>query len=279
MKRRYYSSRNNPRSLNLEELYFKLKTLFNIFSDKDYFRESAGIASDGDIPASFENEAALALTFQPFPLHRWEQKDITEDHIFDTIEFLYDNVSKPGEWTNLVTVTGYRYSGYDGYDKNAGQAEFRETVNMFLCDYKDGFELTKDGNILALGKEGLQFILDAEIVPYDEQNIDCKVRNAISKWRNRKLSVAEKKEAIRELADVFEWLKKNRDLSKVLDRKDESDIFEIANQFSIRHHNPKQKANYDTTIWYSWIFHFYLATYHAVIRLLLKKEGMQESLT
>ena len=44
------------------------------------------------------------------------------------------------------------------------------------------------------------------------------------------------------------------------------------NNFSIRHHDPSQKRGYDENIWYSWIFHFYLATYHAVIRLLQKYE-------
>jgi len=139
--------------------------------------------------------------------------------------------------------------------------------------------LTKDGVVLALGADGLQHILDAEIITYDEANVDSKVRNAISKWRNRHLSLAEKKEAIRELADVFEWLKKTKGLGTVLDGKDESAIFDLANNFGIRHHNPKQKTNYDRAIWYSWIFHFYLATYHAAIRLLIKKEKDTKSPT
>ena len=42
----------------------------------------------------------------------------------------------------------------------------------------------------------------------------------------------------------------------------------IANNFSLRHHNSDQIQNYDQDIWYSWIFHFYLAKYHAVIRLI-----------
>ena len=29
--------------------------------------------------------------------------------------------------------------------------------------------------------------------------------------------------------------------------------FDIANNFAIRHHDPKQKTNYDQTIWYAWI--------------------------
>lgn len=64
----------------------------------------------------------------------------------------------------------------------------------------------------------------------------------------------------------------NQKLRSVLNTKDESSLFDIANNFSIRRHSPNQKTNYDQTIWYSWIFHFYLATYHTVIRLLIKKE-------
>ena len=111
-------------------------------------------------------------------------------------------------------------------------------------------------------------------IPYlfaGESNIDSKVKHAINLWRNRNLDLSQRREAIKELADVFEWLKKDSKLAKVLDKKDDNAIFNIANNFAIRHHNPDQKSNYDKSIWFSWMFHFYLATYHAVIRL-LKKE-------
>jgi hypothetical protein len=273
MTRRYYSSRTNPArsGLTLEELYWKLHNLYLIFCNKDYFKGKAGI-TEYNLPDAIKNEAALALSFELFPITEWPKQDITEDYIFDAIEFLYDHVSKPGELVWITTNSGYNYEDYDSYDDQAGQEEFRNKANTFLADYRTGFELTKDGVILALGTDGLQYLLDAEIIPFDEANVDNKVRNAIAKWRNRHLSLSEKKEAIRELADVFEWLKKTKDLGNVLDKKDESMIFDIANNFGIRHHDPKQKTNYDRTIWYSWIFHFYLATYHAVIRMLIKKE-------
>lgn len=89
--------------------------------------------------------------------------------------------------------------------------------------------------------------------------------------RNRHATLDDKKEAIRLLADVFEWLKDTKQLQKALVRKDESDLFNIANNFSIRHHEQAQKANYDQAIWYNWMFHFYLATYHASVRLLIKQ--------
>jgi hypothetical protein len=274
MTRQYYSSRNNPTSITLSDLYWKLQNLFELFKEKDYLKSKAGITSS-NIPAEIMYEASIALNFQPFPITKWELGTYTEDQIFDTIEFLYDYVSKPGKWANMTDDSGWNYSDYENYDEAAGREEFRRKANQILSEYKTGFELTKDGLILSKATGSLKYILDADIIPYDEINVDSKVQHAIKKWRNRHLSPVEQKEAIREMADVFEWLKKTKDLSNVFDSKDESAIFDIANNFAIRHHNPKQKTQYDSTIWFSWIFHFYLATYHAAIRLLQKKEASE----
>ena len=275
MTRRYYSSRKKPGRLTLKELYSKLQNLYMLFRNKDYFKGKAGITKT-DLPDVIKHEAAIALTFQLFPIEKWSEQDITEDHVFDALEFLYDHVSRPGEWVAMTSETGWNYYDYDEYDAKRGREDFREKANAFLADYKSGYELTEEGIVLARGTEGLQPILDAEIIPYDEANVDSKVRNAIVKWRNRHLALAEKREAIRELADVFEWFKKTKGLATVLDGKDESAIFDLANNFAIRHHNPSQKGNYDRAIWYSWIFHFYLATYHAAVRLLIRKEKNRE---
>jgi len=165
------------------------------------------------------------------------------------------------------------YYDYDSYDKNTGQEEYRSYVNNFLCRYRNGYELSKDGKILSLGNDGLQNILQADVPVFGDKNIDQKVQDAIIKWRNRRLRLQERREAIRELADVFEWLKKSDQLNKVLSRKDESALFDIANNFAIRHHNPKQRKDYDESIWYSWMFHFYLATFHAVARMIQKNNN------
>jgi|SRR5208283_1067816 len=277
MTRPYYSSRKQPGTLTLEELHLKLVNLYFLFRDKDYFKEKAKITKT-DPPDAIKYEAAVALNFRLFPVDGWYAQDRTEDHVFDALEFLYDYVSRPGALVWMTTETNYTYQDYGTYDEKVGQTEFREKANVFLSDYKSGYELCDGGIVLALGTDGLQHILAADIVPYDEANVDSKVRNAIVKWRNRHLSFDERKAAIRELADVFEWLDKAKNLSAVLDRKDESAIFEIANNFGIRHHDPKQKTNYDQAIWYPWIFHFYMATYHAVIRLLIKHKQKDEKL-
>jgi len=255
----------------LGQLYLKLQHLYLFFRDKDYFKEKAGITKH-DLPETIKHEAYIELTFQPFPVTKWEEDELSADRVFDLLEFLYDHVSRPGAWGEFVNDSGFTYSDYREYDTNAGQNEFRQRANIFLSECQPRFEMTEQGEIVELGGDGLQFILNADIIPYDEVNVDNKVRNAIGKWRKRRATREEKKEAIRELADVFEWLKKTKRLTTALDSKDESAIFDVANNFAIRHHNPNQKTNYDKEIWFSWIFHFYLATYHAAIRLLLKRE-------
>jgi len=270
MTRRYYSSRNKPTQLSVDELYWKLQNLYLLFRDIDYFKNKASITKT-HLPDSIKHEAAIVLSFQPFPITKWERDDITEDHLFDTLEFLYDHAAKPVGWTTIIEDDGNPYE-CQTFSDDEGREEFRQKANIFLGDYRSGYELTKDGIVLAMGTDGLQHIIDAEIVPYDEKNVDSRVRHAIVKWRDRHLTIAEKKEAIREMADVFEWLKKTKGLDHVLDKKDSAALFDIANHFAIRHHNPQQKTQYDKNIWYSWMFHFYLATYHAAIRLLIKKE-------
>lgn len=271
MDRKYYSSRSGRGSLTLQQLYLKLQRVFLLFQERDYFKGKAGITATEDIPAAIKHESAVAFTFDIFPISEWPETEITEDHVFDAIEFLHDHVSKPGPWVPKTTETNWNYYDYEGYDDEAGRAEFRQKCNLFLADYRPGYELVVDGTIQRCGTDGLQHILDADIIPLDEVNVDSKVRRAISKWKSRHATEADRKDCIRDLADVFEWLKKTKNLGGVLDGKDDSALFEIANNFAIRHHNPKQKGNYDPAIWYSWMFHFYLATYHASVRLLAKQ--------
>jgi len=100
--------------------------------------------------------------------------------------------------------------------------------------------------------------------------VELPVEAAILKFRRYRSSIDDRKEAVRSLADVLEFLRPQ--LKEVLSSKDEGDLFNIANNFAIRHHNPSQKAQYDQSIWLSWIFYFYLATIHAGIRLIKRKE-------
>ncbi|MGY2486212.1 hypothetical protein [Cupriavidus sp. CP313] len=78
--------------------------------------------------------------------------------------------------------------------------------------------------------------------------------------------MSERRDAVRDLADVLEFLR--GEAKAVLLSKDEADLFNLANNFGIRHHNKEQKTDYDASIWLSWAFYYYLATIHACVRLI-----------
>ena len=269
--RKYYSSRIKSRKIDINQLYFKLQNLFLYFRGNDYFKDELALTYSSGNSTRANYKASSLLNFTIFPLEKWHESLILEENMFDALEFLYDHVSKPGELVEMLTENNFRYQDYEEYDKFEGKEEFCQAANLFLCDYRDGYELSSDGEILSLGDEELKEILSAEIISYNLENIDSKVKAAVHKWKNRHLDIEERRRAIQDLADVFKWLKKSGYLDNVLDKKDDSLLFQLANGFAIRHHNPDQKTNYDKIIWYSWMFHFYLATYHAVIRMIEKK--------
>lgn len=151
-----------------------------------------------------------------------------------------------------------------------GQAEFRSKMTELLNSYGPGYELSPTGEILELASPGVEPLLTTEL-PIRDSNIQGCVASAIAKFRRYRSSVEERRDAVRDLADVLEYLRPQ--LKLVLDRQDESDLFNIANNFGIRHHNPQQKINYDQSILLSWIFYFYLATVHATVRMLDRGKG------
>ena len=174
MKSQYYSERNNPKQLTLVGLCTKFVSMYKLLRDKDYFKEETGDYGSS-APEETQLKAMMALDFQPFPITEWDDKKLTEDNLFDTIEYLYDHISKPGEKVDMVSDTGFNYWNYDSYDKEAGKKEYRDYVNGFLSRYRDGYELTHEGQILSLDSHGVQNILIADLHVLGERNIDLKV--------------------------------------------------------------------------------------------------------
>jgi hypothetical protein len=60
-------------------------------------------------------------------------------------------------------------------------------------------------------------------------------------------------------------------------RGDEGALFNIANNFTIRHLNERQKGNYDTATWHSWMFYVNLSTIHMITRLVNRKARQQSA--
>jgi len=266
-------------SIDLPMLIKLFSTLYFQLDGEGYFQQDLGFycVDAGFIPGTLGHdiEGVLLLELRKTnlaPIGRQLDK-YSEDDLFDIIEFLYDHCSKPVERSyHSYSDCGWHCSTFD---RAAGHAEYREKINRILAIYQEGYELSADGEILSLPESGLAGLMEAPVPTTDPQNIEARVEAARLKFRRHRSSLDDRRDAIRDLADVLEYLRPK--LKGVLKDKDESDLFNLANNFGIRHHNEAQKIQYDKPIWYSWLFYYYLATIHAVVRLIAKADQQAKS--
>jgi hypothetical protein len=273
MTRRYYSLRTgkNPKGadIDLKTLKALFKTLYVQWSNAGYFQEHFGYecVDAGQVPGALGDDIGAAVLFHLRKENLWpfleHLEKYSEDDLFDVIEFLHDHISKPLEgYFHSYSGCGYHYRTFDGA---TGRKEYRERVNQLLETYRIGYEISDSGEILERAHSGTEQLLAAN-VPTDDKNVADRVEAAISKFRRYRSTLEERRDAIRDLADVLEYLRPQ--IKGVLTKGDESDLFNLANNFGIRHHNQQQKTDYDSAIWLSWMLYFYLATIHACLHML-----------
>ncbi|MHA1267311.1 MAG: hypothetical protein ACTSRS_18885 [Candidatus Helarchaeota archaeon] len=187
--------------------------------------------------------------------------DYDEITLFTLIEFLYDYVSQPDLYFHKWYDCGWHASRYD---KESGQEKYRNEVNEVLKRYKVGYQLSEEGEIQILPPSGLEPLVEETVKTDEPEDIDDRIERAKSLFLKFNAIPEDKKEAIRTLGDVLEYLKKD---GITLSKKDDSDLFQILNRFSIRHHNKLQQSDYDTEIFYDWIFYEMLASIYALLKI------------
>ena len=272
--RQYYSVRSgknkNFSGFSLDILKKLFSDLYFEFNSNGYFQEYFGYdCVDAGFVVGVLGENIEAQIYRLLRKDNlWPIKErinnYEEDDLFDIIEFLYDHVSKPIETDGAYHSWNQCGWHYSKFERETGQKEFLEKVNEILAEYGSGFQMDQDGLILIKDEDCLAMIYDANI-PIKRDDIRQKMNLAIQKYKQSRSNLEERRIAIRELADILETLR--ADVKKYLLNNDESDLFNIANNFSIRHANDNQKNNYDKDIWYSWIFYFYIATIIALLRI------------
>lgn len=270
MSHKYYSQRtgSNPNldGLPIEDAVDLFSRVYRQLETDGYFDEAFGFwCVDADhIEGNVKDvELEMLLTIRKknlWPISEYASS-YTEDDFLDVIEFLYQYVSKP------IDGTMHSYNGcgmhWETFNKREGQALFRKKINAVLAHYKNKFELSQAGEVLHKPEEGFENIFNAD-VPSKDTNIVSRINAATNNFRRHGSSIDDRRQAVRDLADVLEYLKPQ--VHELLTNKDEKDLFNIANNFGIRHHNDKQKTSYDAAIWLSWMFYFYLSTIHVVLR-------------
>lgn len=274
--RRYYSERHgrqpDPTPLTLEDVKRALKVYFDHLETEGHFQEHLGYhcVDKEYVPGLLGSDPQTEILLTLRKPNLWPIQstidDWSEDDIFDMIEFIYAHTSKPTE----RHFHSYYNCGWHctEFDPAAGQLEFRDKVNRLLQAYDSGFELTMAGEVLATPPTGLEPLLEAPFPYPDSSNVTDRVSAALRRFRHHRASIDERRDAVRDLADVLEFLRPQ--LKAVLASQDERDLFHIANNFGIRHHRSNQRTSYDQAIWLDWMFYYYLATISASLRLLEK---------
>ena len=275
--RRYYSARtgNHPGfRFDLPALLEVFISIFNGFVQKEYFQEAFGYfcVDDGNVAGLMGSDIGVFFIRKLRKTNLWpvneKYREYTESDLFDVVELLFDYVSKP--------IDGYHHTyancgwHYHTFNRDVARVEFRVEINEVLRDYGEGFELSSEGEILVIGPEGMETLVAAPLPEYDEENVNGRVRAAIQQYRRSRSSIADRRDAVRNLGDVLEFLRPK--LKEVLNN-DESDLFNILNNFGIRHHNERQQTNYEQSIFLSWLFYHYLAAIHSAVRLIEQRES------
>lgn len=277
--RPYYSQRAGrgpaTAALALNDVKRLFKSQYEQLEQEGYFQQDLGFHcvdsgfNPGLLGTDLQAEILLSLRkTNLWPIHstidNW-----SEDDLFDMLEFLFDHISKPTD----RQFHEYSACGWHCYkfDRAFGQAEYREKLNRLLRAYDSGFEITEQGEVVAIPPTGFEPLISADLPEYDDANVTSRVEAAIAKFRRHRSSIEDRRDAVRDLADVLEFLRPK--LKEVLLSKDEQDLFNIANNFGIRHHRTDQKVSYDKAIWLSWVFYYYLATIHAAVRLIERSKN------
>lgn len=270
MAHSYFSIRTgknkNIKGFPLKETIDLFIRIYNQFRTDGYFDQAFGFTcvDSGELQGNIR-DIELTILLEIRKKHLWPidffADSYEEDDFFDILEFLFQHVSKPIDGTHHSWNNCGMH--WETFNKSEGQREFRQKVNGILDYYEKPFELSATGEILNKAEEGFEAIFEADI-PSKDINIVQRVHSAVIKYRRHGATLDDRRQAVRDLVDVLEYLRPK--VKEFLTTNDEKDLFNIANNFGIRHLNDKQKVAYEQSLWLSWMFYFYLSTIHVLLR-------------
>lgn len=189
----------------------------------------------------------------------WEQGTF-----FSMIEVVHDLVARPrGRRYHSWNQCGYHYSNFA---KAPAQMLYRWTVNRLLERNEIPLRLAKSGEdvgrLVHTVTDDRARLIDQAIST--TSGAGDAVRHAVALFRARGARREQKRSACIALAGVLEQ-RRSRIKTELLSR-DEGALFQIANQFDVRHRNADQRGDYDDA-YLDWIFWWYLATIELIDRL------------
>ncbi|MHB1535204.1 MAG: hypothetical protein ACYC1D_11485 [Acidimicrobiales bacterium] len=271
--RPYYSQRElgaqqAPES-SLPSIVHRVRSLIGELDRDHYFADAVGFdCCDGNGESDSSPEQELERRVGKPHLWTADPDGWTEADLCDFIEVFHDLAARPTKgWYHSYSGCGWHPTKFS---RKSGQALYRWRTNQLLDATMLSLRLADSGEDagrmvrVAPGELG-QLINDMIVQPSSAHDA---VVHAIAMFRSRTGTTEQHRSAIVALAGVLEArraLLKNRLL-----RKDEDALFEIANNYHLRHHTADQRTDYSPDF-LEWIFYWYLATVQLSDRLLAEQ--------
>jgi len=194
---------------------------------------------------------------------RYEDWDI--DTFYGLIEVVHDLVGRPRH-RDRHDFGGCSWH-YSNFAPTPAQVLYRWDVNQLLDRYSAGLRIAVEGEdtgrlVRVAGDDRNELVARTLQTP----NLGDRdaVRHAVALWRDRAANRDMKRSAVLALHRVLE---DRRSLIKAeLMSKDEGALFQIANEFDLRHSGARQRTDYEDA-YLDWIFWWYLATVELTDRI------------
>jgi len=261
---RYYRARRNPAPatpIGSQDLGPALCAVLIDLDGHGYFDDAFG-------PSCFDARAdragAARDVFEELlgPETSWQWLPAFDghdlDHVYDLVELCHDVVSRPR------IRTYHRFCeewDYDRFDRPTGRLIYVWRINAVLAGAGVELQLSDSGQDegrlvhTPLDPRGdLPSLVVAAANPSTER---ARVEHAIARFRSREATRETKRDAVRALGDVLE--RRRREVKEQMARKDEAALFQILNEFDIRHLNQTTREDYDESF-LDWVFWTLLAS-------------------
>ncbi|MFY9588334.1 MAG: hypothetical protein WAT66_12850, partial [Actinomycetota bacterium] len=217
MERRYWSARAGRSGVSHIDLAQALRLFaatFSSLSARGFFQESMGYTcvDAGDVDGTMGSDIGAFFLRKLRKDHLWPIWDKTSaydlDDLFDVIELLNDHVSEPME--GFGSYHGFNNCGwhYSRFDRQAGRKVFRDEINEIMRDLDEGYELSDEGEVRLTGGAELAALMETPLaVSADPDDVAARVEAAVRKYRSRSATVDDRRDAVRDLGDVLEFLR------------------------------------------------------------------------
>ena len=259
MARKYFSQREGRApAITTQDFAYRFYNIFEGFVADGYFdRLNLGVLYDRSVSDKLKRRLAVAFGRRSDEMIPTENNllNMSRDSVFDLIEFLSDYVSEP-----LVALL--QRTSNSGIQAENALEKWRESVNGCLEQLDPPHNLTANGEIeISPPSTGLRRLVDNHASPSEDARE--KIDHACRLFLKRDATAHDRRSALKDLADVLEPLRD--DLNARIGKKESNKLFEIANNYGIRHNNREQldlDENYA-----HWFFYSTLATIDLMARL------------